>query len=120
MVATGGDMAALVARRRSDQTANLTGTPRRRQRWESRGIECRADISGQELDVIADAQQEKLYVQRFHREAETGAFNASSELAVVAGRDWARTRSADVPVTGPGLPVAGAWLSPATPTVEAD
>jgi tRNA threonylcarbamoyladenosine biosynthesis protein TsaB len=72
------------------------------------------------IDVIADAQQQKLYVQRFARPADGSVLSAAGELAVVPGREWANNRNPGVPVTGPGLRVAEAWLPEGTPTVPAD
>jgi tRNA threonylcarbamoyladenosine biosynthesis protein TsaB len=74
-------------------------------------------LPGCELDVIADAQQEKIYLQRFSRAGANVENVPTSELAVVAGREWARTRSPEISVAGPGLRVAAAWLPSTTPTV---
>jgi tRNA threonylcarbamoyladenosine biosynthesis protein TsaB len=79
-----------------------------------------ADVDGCEVEVIADAQQQKLYVQRFARLADGAPFAPAGELAVVVGRDWARERNPVTPVTGPGVRVAEAWLPAPTPTVAAD
>jgi tRNA threonylcarbamoyladenosine biosynthesis protein TsaB len=54
------------------------------------------------LDVIGDAQQEKIYVQSF-RESSTGVIEASTPLAIVLFSDWLAKRHANVWATGPGL-----------------
>jgi tRNA threonylcarbamoyladenosine biosynthesis protein TsaB len=48
------------------------------------------------IDVIADAQQDKLYVQRFTVEG-------AGPLAIAPLADWAATLTADAWVVGPGL-----------------
>jgi tRNA threonylcarbamoyladenosine biosynthesis protein TsaB len=53
------------------------------------------------LDVVADAQQDKLYVQRFARR--TGAFEPDQPLAIVPLAEWRTHLGTEVWVTGPGL-----------------
>jgi tRNA threonylcarbamoyladenosine biosynthesis protein TsaB len=77
-----------------------------------------AKVPGNQLDVIADAQQGKLYVQRFCCPDAADTIVPTSELALVAGREWAGTRPAEMPVTGPGLHVAAPWLPTTTPIAD--
>jgi tRNA A37 threonylcarbamoyladenosine modification protein TsaB len=79
-----------------------------------------ADVTADRLDVVADAQQEKLYVQPFARHTRTAPFTPAAALAIVAGRQWANSRDPRTAVSGPGLRLAGAWLPPETPTASAD
>src|SRR5262249_14335923 len=55
------------------------------------------------LDVLTDAQQERIYVQSFARDATTGAWNAISPLAIQEVGKWLDTRQQDGWVSGPGL-----------------
>jgi tRNA threonylcarbamoyladenosine biosynthesis protein TsaB len=54
------------------------------------------------VDVIADAQQEKVYVERFGR-TEGGAFVSRIPLAVRMLGDWIADLDPEVWVSGPGL-----------------
>src|SRR5262249_60667549 len=56
------------------------------------------------LDVIADAQQEKVYVERFARTPD-GALAARGPLAIRPLAEWLADLGGDVWVTGPGLAV---------------
>src|SRR5262249_38249696 len=72
-----------------------------------------------ELDVIADAQQEKIYVQRFIR-ARTQEWTSISPLSIVSLGHWL-AQSEKVSVTGPGLHVYGQRVSASRPVLsEAD
>jgi tRNA threonylcarbamoyladenosine biosynthesis protein TsaB len=53
------------------------------------------------IDVLADAQQDKVYVQSFVRSAE--GWQPSSELAIRRIADWLAGREPSAWVTGPGL-----------------
>jgi tRNA threonylcarbamoyladenosine biosynthesis protein TsaB len=53
------------------------------------------------LDVIADAQQDKIYVQPFGREAD--GWQPLAPLAVRKFADWLAERQKDAWVSGPGL-----------------
>src|SRR5438552_1750599 len=55
------------------------------------------------LDVLADAQQDKVYVQAFARSAEASAWAARTELSIVKANDWLAGREPDAWVSGPGL-----------------
>lgn len=64
------------------------------------------------VDVIADAQQDKVYVQRFEQGRPPG------DLAIRPFAEWLTTLSADVTVTGPGLEPFGARLPAGTATAQ--
>jgi tRNA threonylcarbamoyladenosine biosynthesis protein TsaB len=72
------------------------------------GVETFAAVASQtpaaiaSLDVIGDAQQEKVYVQRFERIGEH-EFRMVTPLAIVAWTEWLTQRDASVWVSGPGL-----------------
>lgn len=53
------------------------------------------------VDVLADAQQDKIYVQPFARDA--SGWRPLAELAIRPFADWLATREASAAVTGPGL-----------------
>jgi len=53
------------------------------------------------LDVLADAQQERVYLQSFIREG--SVWRPLEGLAIVSGTDWLTRRRGDAWVTGPGL-----------------
>lgn len=53
------------------------------------------------VDVIADAQQDKLYVQRWTRIGESRT--AASQLAIVPFSEWLSTVKSETCVIGPGL-----------------
>jgi tRNA threonylcarbamoyladenosine biosynthesis protein TsaB len=76
--------------------------------------------SASRLVAIADAQQDKLYVQEFGRADLDETFVTAGELRVEAGADWARRLDREVLVTGPGLRLADRWLSPETPKTAPD
>jgi tRNA A37 threonylcarbamoyladenosine modification protein TsaB len=57
------------------------------------------------LDVLADAQQDRLYVQRFLRSGDD--WQAAAPLAIVSVTEWLAQHMADVWATGPGLRVLG-------------
>ena len=61
-----------------------------------------APPSAMRLDVLADAQQDKVYVQSFVRSAPDG-WRASTELAIRPFIDWLAAREPSAWVTGPGL-----------------
>ena len=65
------------------------------------------------IDVIADAQQGKIYVQRFGGEDEgRQECLPHDELRIAAFEDWKNRLSADVMVSGPGLEIFAARLPP--------
>lgn len=91
----------------------LVGVPT----FEAIGLE--VELAVEEIDVVVDAQQSKLYAQRFGRTDRAKPFRPAAPLMVVDGRQWASERTASVPVVGPGVPVAAAWLPSQTPAVTA-
>jgi tRNA A37 threonylcarbamoyladenosine modification protein TsaB len=63
-----------------------------------------------ELDVIADALKERLYVQRFRREPTAAEFASAGELTIVLQSEWIAKLKPDTGVSGPGLDVVQAKL----------
>ncbi len=59
------------------------------------------------LDVIADAQQDKLYVERFVRASGTEPWRVETVLHIARLDDWLGALPSDVAVTGPALHVHG-------------
>jgi len=90
------------------------------------GIESFAAIARQSpsditvLDVIADAQQDKVYVQRFERDHDSGYLVASSTLEIVPLAAWMSKRGKDVWAAGPGLRLCQARLGEKCLCVPAD
>jgi tRNA threonylcarbamoyladenosine biosynthesis protein TsaB len=76
-----------------------------------------APASVARVDVVADAQQDKVYVQSFLRSAEN--WQPSSELAIRRVADWLAAREASAWVTGPGLHKWAGRLPAEVPIVEA-
>jgi tRNA threonylcarbamoyladenosine biosynthesis protein TsaB len=74
--------------------------------------------SAMELAVTADAQKDKLYVQRFRRERLDHVFTPVDELAVVSGPDWVASLGPNVVVAGPGSVKAAAWLPAGHATID--
>lgn len=66
------------------------------------------------LDVLADAQQDKVYVQRFRRHRQTGAMLPTSELTIEEVGHWLNERGDEAWVTGPGLRAKGLLGLPRT------
>jgi tRNA threonylcarbamoyladenosine biosynthesis protein TsaB len=69
------------------------------------------------LDVLADAQQDKVYVQRFARSGTE--WQAGSELRIMPVAQWLAGGEANVWATGPGLRVVGDRLPQGSRTVDA-
>ncbi len=61
------------------------------------------------LDVLADAQQDRLYVQRFARSG--SAWQAASSITIMTAGDWLAGHAGDVWATGPGMRVIGNRLA---------
>ena len=61
------------------------------------------------VDVLANAQQDKLYVQSFVRQE--GGWQASTPLSIVPAATWLMNRSRDAWVSGPGLALVADRLS---------
>jgi len=87
------------------------------------GVETFAVVAAQapggadRVDVLADAQQEKVYVQSFGREG--GGGRPLDELAVRPFADWLAGRTSDAWVSGPGLHRWAAKLPAGAPVVDA-
>jgi tRNA threonylcarbamoyladenosine biosynthesis protein TsaB len=69
------------------------------------------------LDVLADAQQDKIYVQLYVRDP--GGWRAAGALAVRPFADWLAGRAADARATGPGLHKWAGRLPAGVPVVDA-
>jgi tRNA threonylcarbamoyladenosine biosynthesis protein TsaB len=69
------------------------------------------------VDVLADAQQNKVYVQSFAR-LKTGVWAPASQLHIESVADWLAGRDPNAWVTGPGLHVYGSRLPEGTAVVE--
>ncbi len=69
------------------------------------------------VDVLADAQQDKVYVQSFARSAEE--WQPASELAIRRFADWLTAREPSTWVTGPGLLKWASHLPADIPQAEA-
>lgn len=54
------------------------------------------------VDVLADAQKEKVYVQQFARD-DQGTWHPESSLFIVSIHEWLTQRSPEAWLTGPGL-----------------
>lgn len=65
-------------------------------------IAARAAEAGPTLHVLADAQKDKLYVQRFARANENAQWLPQSELTIQPVADWLRSLSANEWISGPG------------------
>lgn len=76
-----------------------------------------APASASRLDVLADAQQDKVYVQSFVRAGED--WRPATELAIRRFADWLAEREPSTWVTGPGLLKWAPQLPPQTPKVDA-
>ena len=57
------------------------------------------------VDVVADAQQQKLYIQSFARSGSGGSLHAEGPLRIESIEDWLARRPHDDWVSGPGLRV---------------
>src|SRR5262249_26039366 len=71
------------------------------------------------LDVIADAQQDKVYVQRFARDGTSAAWHTRTPLTIRQIVDWLTDRQPDVWVTGPGLQAVRGRLPEQAPVAAA-
>ncbi len=57
------------------------------------------------VEVIADAQQDRIYLQTYARNVPAGAWEPQLPLAIVNKADWLDRREANTWITGPGLHV---------------
>lgn len=80
-------------------------------------IASQAPVEASRVDVLADAQQDKAYVQSFARRG-TEAWEPVSPLRIQKVADWLAERDADSWVTGPGLRVFGNRLPEGIRVVE--
>jgi tRNA threonylcarbamoyladenosine biosynthesis protein TsaB len=71
------------------------------------------------LDVLADAQQDRVYVQPYSRFAPGSAPLPAGPLAIRPFADWLAHRQPDARATGPGLRGKEDRLAAAIPAVEA-
>jgi tRNA threonylcarbamoyladenosine biosynthesis protein TsaB len=62
-----------------------------------------ADAAVTSLDVVADAQQDKVYVQRFARPGAQGELSPVAPLAIKTLAEWLATPPRPLWVSGPGL-----------------
>jgi len=87
------------------------------------GVETFAAIAAQapaavaRLDVLADAQQDKVYVQPFERSAE-GEWQPTAPLSIRSVDDWLAGRAPDAWASGPGIDAHGHRLPPGLNLVE--
>jgi tRNA threonylcarbamoyladenosine biosynthesis protein TsaB len=69
------------------------------------------------IDVLADAQQDRVYVQPFVRGPD--GWHPQAELAIRPFADWLTGRDSDAAATGPGLHKWAARLPAEVPVLEA-
>lgn len=69
-----------------------------------------------ELDVVADAQKDRLYWQSFSRQNKS--LRADNELKVIGIQDWIQQRKPAAVVTGPGLVKWALRIPAGTPRME--
>jgi tRNA threonylcarbamoyladenosine biosynthesis protein TsaB len=79
-------------------------------------VALQAPASVSRLDVLADAQQDKIYLQSFAREGD--AWRPLSELTIRRVADWLAVREAGAWATGPGLSKWAARLPAEVPRLE--
>ncbi len=68
------------------------------------------------VDVLADAQQDKIYVQPFLRES--AGWRSLADLTIRPFADWLAAREPSTSVTGPGLHKWSARLPAEVPVIE--
>lgn len=78
-------------------------------------IAAQSPLECESLDVLADAQQRNLYVQRFVRRA--GVWQPASELTILHATEWLKNRPRDVWASGPGLSLIETELPDSVPRV---
>jgi tRNA threonylcarbamoyladenosine biosynthesis protein TsaB len=81
-------------------------------------IAAQAPAEAARLDVLADAQQEKVYVQGFTRNAAGADWIATTSLAIRPFAEWLATREIDAWVSGPGLRPHGHKLPPGSRLID--
>jgi tRNA threonylcarbamoyladenosine biosynthesis protein TsaB len=80
-------------------------------------IACQAHDDALLLDVVADAQQDKVYAERFGRDAPDAPFRSTVALTILSFPEWLARLGEGVWVSGPGLRGHEARLPPGTPVV---
>lgn len=80
-------------------------------------VALQAPPTTERVDVVADAQQDKVYVQSFIRANKE--WRPASELAIRTVADWLAERTADAWAMGPGLHKWAARLPSEVPLVDA-
>ena len=70
------------------------------------------------VDVLADAQQDKIYVQPFARRED--GWHPQADLAICRFADWLSARGKDAAITGPGLRKWAARLPADAPVLDAN
>ncbi len=70
------------------------------------------------VEVLADAQQGKVYVQRYGRTGGTSAWHALNALTILSLEQWIARRSVSSWVTGPGLEIYRPRLPPEFKVVD--
>jgi tRNA threonylcarbamoyladenosine biosynthesis protein TsaB len=83
-------------------------------------IALQAPSDVQEVDVLADAQQDKIYVQRFTRPTTGADWVNQSPLSIQKLGDWLAQRENRVWISGPGLQVYRNRLPEGVQVVDAE
>ncbi|HLN31630.1 MAG TPA: tRNA (adenosine(37)-N6)-threonylcarbamoyltransferase complex dimerization subunit type 1 TsaB [Gemmataceae bacterium] len=73
-------------------------------------IAAQMPLDARAVDVIADAQQDKVYVQSFVSAGPGHAWKAETPLTIKTLSDWLGEKQRDTWVTGPGVHVYGSRL----------
>lgn len=66
------------------------------------------------VDVVADAQQDRVYLQRFSRYKPLGAMQELTQLVICPFKDWCADTARAPWVTGPGLKAKEGRVPPST------
>jgi tRNA threonylcarbamoyladenosine biosynthesis protein TsaB len=66
-------------------------------------IALQAPVNSMSIEVLADAQQDRIYVQRFERREASGDIFPASPLAIRPFAEWLADRKGSDWLTGPGL-----------------
>ena len=83
-------------------------------------IAAQAPAEATRLDVLADAQQGKVYVQSFRRVSSEAGWASQAPLAIRTLEDWLAGRDADAWVSGPGVDVHAGRVPSEVKLVEAE
>jgi tRNA threonylcarbamoyladenosine biosynthesis protein TsaB len=82
-------------------------------------VALQAPFDASPLDVIADAQQDRIYVQRFERAEGGSGVVAASALAIRQFDEWLKECSSSIWTSGPGLRRFRSRLPANCPVVDA-